>query len=326
MKILVILEQRQNKIRKSGIEVLCGAAALAESQGAELHAAVCGSAITEGDLKELGAYGAKHVHRVLSAEGLFLNPSFAGNYAALINSLKPELVMLPGSETVRDFLPLLAHKTCACAITDCTSVCIESGKIMVERPLMAAKAVSKVETSHATVLLGIRPGAYEAVVKQEGAQAELHNIEPVTVSLVQVLKEQLKSDSGLKSLDDADVVVAAGRGVKNDEGYALINQLAEVLDGAVGCTRTVVELGLSGADIQIGQTGKIVNPGLYIACGISGAIQHTAGMLGSRVIVAINKDAEAPIFNIADYGLVGDLFEILPLLIQEVKEIKKQNL
>lgn len=325
MKILVVLEQRQNKIKKSGLEILCGAAVMAKEQNAELHAVVCGSGIDDGELRQLGQYGLQHIHRVKTSAGLLLNPSYVAYYANLIQELQTRLVLLPGSEAVRDFLPFLAYKTSSCALADCTSIVFDGGNIKVERPLMAAKAVAKMEIGHERLLLGIRPGAYELSVPQAGLEAELHNIEPVEINFAQILQEQLKSSSGRKSLEEAAVVVSAGRGVKNTEGYALVESLAEAFDGAVGCTRTVVELGLSGAELQIGQTGKIVNPSLYIACGISGAIQHTAGMVGSRTIVAINKDPDAPIFNIADYGLVGDLFEILPLFIKEVQKIKNSN-
>ena len=143
--------------------------------------------------------------------------------------------------------------------------------------------------------------------------------------MLQVFKELITVASDRVSLDDASIVIGAGRGVKDEAGFELIETLADALGAAVGSTRALVESGLTPATLQVGQTGKVVTPDLYIACGISGAVQHTAGMSNSKVIVAINKDSEAPIFNIADYGLVGDLFKVIPLLTEAVKELKKEE-
>ena len=192
-------------------------------------------------------------------------------------------------------------------------------------PVLAAKYLVDVSSDAALTLISVRSGAYQPV--ESPADSELV---PVTVdfdslSPVSRLREILESSSGGIDLSEAEVVVAAGRGVKDEEGKALVLELADVLGAAIGSSRAVVESGLFPATSQIGQTGKVVSPDLYIAVGISGAIQHVAGMLNSRTIIAINKDPEAPIFQYATYGLVGDLYKILPALSRAMKEARSQR-
>lgn len=323
--ILVIADQKKNKIKKSTLEVISEGARLAKKHNMKLVAAVVGTDIAE-EAKSLGHYGASKVY-VAEHEsyGQYLNPPFINAYAKIIEEVAPKLVLAPTSEGVKDFLPGLVAKTGAAGIMDCSEVLIEGDTVKVNRPLMAAKAKSTVESSANLVLLSIRSGSFDRNEADESLSTEIVKVDVEVPDIKQVFKELLAVASDRVSLDEASVVVTAGRGVKDADGVALVEKLADAFGGAVGATRALTEQGIAPATLQIGQTGKVVTPELYIACGVSGAVQHTAGMANSKVIVAINKDSEAPIFNIADYGLVGDLFVIVPKLIEAVKEYKSQQ-
>lgn len=323
--ILVIADQKNNGIKKSTLEVISEGARLAEKHGMKLVAAIAGTNIKE-EAKSLGNYGASKVYVAEhDIYGQYINPPFIAAFAQIIDEVKPKLVLAPTSEGVKDFLPGLVAKTGAAGIMDCSEVMIEGDTVKVNRPLMAAKAKSTVQSSADLILLSIRSGSFDRSEPDESKTAELVSVDVPVPDIKQVFKELLAMASDRVSLDEASVVVTAGRGVKDAEGVALIEKLADAFGGAVGATRALTEQGIAPATLQIGQTGKVVTPELYIACGVSGAVQHTAGMANSKVIVAINKDAEAPIFNIADYGLVGDLFVIVPKLIEAVTEYRSQQ-
>lgn len=323
--ILVIADQKNNRIKKSTLEVISEGARLAEKHGMQLVAAIAGTNIKE-EAKSLGNYGASKVYVAEhDIYGQYINPPFIAAFAQIIDEVKPKLVLAPTSEGVKDFLPGLVAKTSAAGIMDCSEVMIEGDTVKVNRPLMAAKAKSTVQSSADLILLSIRSGSFDRSEPDESKTAELVSVDVAVPDIKQVFKELLAMASDRVSLDEASVVVTAGRGVKDAEGVALIEKLADAFGGAVGATRALTEQGIAPATLQIGQTGKVVTPELYIACGVSGAVQHTAGMANSKVIVAINKDAEAPIFNIADYGLVGDLFVIVPKLIEAVTEYRSQQ-
>lgn len=323
--ILVIADQKNNRIKKSTLEVISEAARLAEKHSMQLVAAVAGTQIAQ-EAELLGHYGASKVY-VAENEmfGQYLNPPFVAAFAEIIEQVKPKLVLAPTSEGVKDFLPGLVARTGAAGIMDCSEVMLEGDTVKVNRPLMAAKAKSTVQSNADLVLLSIRSGSFNRSEPDKSKSAQIVKIDVTVPDIKQVFKELLAVASDRVSLDEASVVVTAGRGVKDADGVALIEKLADAFGGAVGATRALTEQGIAPATLQIGQTGKVVTPELYIACGVSGAVQHTAGMANSKVIVAINKDAEAPIFNIADYGLVGDLFVIVPKLIEAVKEYRSQQ-
>ncbi len=323
--ILVIADQKKNKIKKSTLEVISEGARLAEKHNMDLVAAVVGTDIAE-EAKSLGQYGASKVYIAEHESfGQYLNPPFVNAYSQIIEEVKPRLVLTPTSEGVKDFLPGLVAKTGSAGVMDCSEIFIEGDTVKVNRPLMAAKAKSTVESKADLVLLSIRSGSFDRNQADESQSAEIVKLDVEIPDIKQVFKELLAVASDRVSLDEASVVVTAGRGVKDADGVALVEELADAFGGAVGATRALTEQGIAPATLQIGQTGKVVTPELYIACGVSGAVQHTAGMANSKVIVAINKDAEAPIFNMADYGLVGDLFLIVPKLIEAVKEYKSQQ-
>lgn len=323
--ILVIADQKKNKIKKSTFEVISEGARLAKANGMDLVAAVVGTDVSE-EAKLLGHFGASRVyvveHEVFSQ---YLNPPVINAFAQVIEKVNPRLVLAPTSEGIKDFFPGLVAKTGSAGIMDCCEIAIEGKIIKVKRPLMAAKANATVESSANPLMLSIRSGSFDRSEPDSSLECEITNMNVNLPDIKQVFKELLAVTSERVSLDEASVVVTAGRGVKDSDGVALIESLADAFGGAVGATRALTEQGIAPATLQIGQTGKVVTPELYIACGVSGAVQHTAGMANSKVIVAINKDPEAPIFNIADYGLVGDLFVIVPKLIEAVKEYNAQQ-
>ena len=323
--ILVLADQRKNKVSKSTFELVSEALRLGEKASLDVFVAIAGTDV-KGEADRIAAYGATKI-LVVEDEQLanFLNAPYVSAFKAVIEKVKPRLVMAPTSEGSKDYMPGLIQAVGGAGIMDCSTVAIDGSKVTVTRPLMAAKAFSTVETEADLVMMTIRSGSFDANEPDESRKAEVEEVPYDAVSLTAVFKELLSVESDRVSLDEASVVVTAGRGVKDKDGVALIEKLADAFGGAVGATRALTEQGIAPATLQIGQTGKVVTPELYIACGVSGAVQHTAGMNNSKVIVAINKDAEAPIFNVADYGLVGDLFEIVPKLIEAVEEIKANS-
>jgi len=325
-KIIVIADAKAGKIKKGSYEVLSEASRIAKASSATVEAVLVGANIAS-EAQNLAHYGASKVYVVENDifESYLNTPVISAVKAAIDAAGGARLIMTPSCETSKDYIPGLVAELDACGILDCSKVSWEGDSIKIERPLMAAKARSEMETQHPQVVLTIRSGSFDTADADTSATAEVVNVDYQAPSLKQVFKELISVSSDRVSLDDADVVVSAGRGVKDADGFALIEKLADSLGAAIGSTRALVESGVTPATLQVGQTGKVVTPDLYFAVGISGAVQHTAGMSNSKVIVAINKDPEAPIFNIADYGLVGDLFKIVPPLIEAIEEVKKNS-
>ncbi|MBC7335306.1 MAG: electron transfer flavoprotein subunit alpha/FixB family protein, partial [Clostridia bacterium] len=203
----------------------------------------------------------------------------------------------------------------------CTALELLDGGARFERPIYAGKAITKVEVAGPPVLATMRPNVLGiAPVTPRTPEVVAHSVQLDPASLRQLVKEVVRKTAGRVELTEADIIVAGGRGMKGPENFKLLEDLADVLGAAVGASRAAVDAGWRDHDDQVGQTGKTVSPTLYIACGISGAIQHLAGMSSSKFIVAINKDPEANIFKVADYGIVGDLFKVVPLLTEEFKK------
>ena len=225
------------------------------------------------------------------------------------------------SETGKAVAPRVAVKLDAACATDITDIQIENEQITITRPAIANKVIQKVKINTKQLVAVVRAGAFEADENVSGTQnvVKLSAPEP---DLKAVIKEIVSDTSGEIDLADADIVISVGRGTKDQAGIDLVKGLVKDLGAGFGSSRAMVDSGLMAQNKQVGQTGKIVAPNLYVAMGISGAIQHLAGMTGSKTILAVNKDPEAPIFNIADYGIVGDLFEVVPILREEIKKIR----
>ncbi len=320
-KILTYLAVQDGKIKRASLEVLSHCRALAQEHGWTVE-----SVLLHPDARSLATtaqqYGAETVyymdHPQLQAH---LNAPFLAALHAVITHANPHVVAFASSEAVKDMLGALAVRTQAAVLSDVASFHIIAGGVEAKRPVMASKLIARTQAQGARVLVSVRAGAYTA--EEAPTEAALVPL-PFTFdvdTLKQQVREVVQDALGTLDLSETQVVVAAGRGVKDEAGKALVTQLADTLGAAIGASRAVVESGLFPASAQVGQTGKVVSPDLYIAVGISGAIQHVAGMQNSRVIVAINKDGDAPIFNYATYGLVGDLYAVLPPLINEIKQV-----
>lgn len=318
-KILVYAAAQDGRIKRSSLEVLTRCRALAEAAGGTLEAVIVDpdpAALVE----EVQRYGPARIYTV--AHPVFrqhINTPLLAALAQVIAQAAPQVVAFASSEAVKDVLGALAVRTDAAALPDVAAFELIDGGVAATRPVMAAKFMARTEARADRVLVSVRAGAYTAEEAPAEAEVEAVDFTFDAAGLRQTLREVVQTAGQGVDLSEARVVVAAGRGVRDEEGRRLIEELAAVLGAAIGSSRAVVENGLFPATSQVGQTGKVVSPDLYIAVGISGAIQHVAGMTNSRVIVAINKDPDAPIFKYATYGLVGDLYKILPPFIASLK-------
>ena len=314
------------RLTRASLEVLARARAVAAARGWDVAAVVL-APDAERHAPELARHGAAAVYTVSDAAfAQALNPPVVAALADVVGRVRPAVVAFPSSEGVKDVLGALAARLGAPALPDVARFDVtEDGAVEALRPVMAAKFLARVRAeapaNGGPVLVSVRSGSYTA--EEAPVEPRLHTVPmPSGGALRQTLREVVRGAAGAVDLSEARVVVAAGRGVRDEAGKALVEELAAVTGAAIGASRAVVELGLFPATAQIGQTGKVVAPDLYFAVGVSGAIQHVAGMSNSRVIVAINKDADAPIFRVATYGIVGDLHRLLPPLIEELRKAK----
>jgi electron transfer flavoprotein alpha subunit len=319
-KVLVLAEAKNGKLRNVSFEVLTAAGRIAN--GGEIVACVFGSG-AEKYSEELAKYGAQKVYIVDNEQLNEYTPD--GYKQALLNvidEVQPEVVLTGHTSIGKDIFPRVAARLNVAVISDCIEVEVGEG-IVFTRPIYSGKAFEKKEVIEGLVMATIRPNNIEAIKTQ--AASETIKLLVEIKDLRTVVREVVKKASGKVDLSEAKVIISGGRGVKSAEGFKSLQELADVLGGAVGASRAACDAEYCDYSLQIGQTGKVVTPDLYIACGISGAIQHLAGMSSSKVIVAINKDPEANIFHVADYGIVGDLFEVVPLLTEEFKKVIAEN-
>jgi electron transfer flavoprotein alpha subunit len=319
--ILTFIEQRNGAIRKASLEALSEAKRLASGNGWSMCAVLPGQGIADRGA-ELGKYGATTVYVADDAALALYSPEgYAWAIQAAVAKCQPVAVFMAGTALGRDLSGRAAARLGAGCLADVTQLRVEGGKIVGVRPVYSGKALATVDGgSSATVVVTLRPNVFP--LDAGDGQAQVEALGPLAVSVRAVTRELVAKGGGELDVAEADVIVSGGRGIKGPEHFALIRQLAETLGAAVGASRAVVDAGWIDHAHQVGQTGKVVSPSLYVACGISGAIQHLAGMSSSKVIVAINKDPEAPIFKVADYGVVGDLFQVIPPFIEEVRKLK----
>jgi len=320
--IAVFIEQREGEVRKIAWQMLSEARRLVDAAGGEvwgvhLHAAACDTAATAGK------YGA-HKLFVAASEHfkLYNSEAYAVALKSFVEAQKPDLLLMGATAMGKDLAPKLAAKLQCPAISDSVGLKLDGG-LEVRRPIFAGKCYVDVRPKSDFVIVGIRPNAF--TLKETGGTAAEESFDPglAGVTPKAVVKEILKGEGKKVDLTEAEIVVSGGRGIKGPENYQLIEALADALGAAPGASRAIVDAGWVDYPHQVGQTGKTVSPNLYIACGISGAIQHLAGMSSAKCIVAINKDANAPIFKVADYGIVADLFKILPPLTEAIQELHK---
>ena len=316
--ILAIAEQIEGVFRKVTFEALSEGRRIADQLGGELNALVLGDNI-ENISKELEQYGAD---RIIVAENSNLSeylPDAYGNVIAdVIDKETPDVVILGASTQGKDIAARLSARLNAPLAMDCVAFRLEGNNLIATRYMYGGKILADVVLNGKPQILAIRPNAM--TIASAAGTGAVEKFEVNTgPTLVKFIEKHL--DTGKVELTEADTVVSGGRGMGGPD-FAVIEELAQVLEGAVGASRSAVDEGWRSSSDQVGQTGKVVSPNLYIACGISGAIQHLAGMSSSNVIVAINKDSEAPIFSKADYGIEGDLFEIVPLITEEIRKLK----
>ena len=319
-KILVVLEQRDGQIKRSAFEAASEAAILAKDLNTTADAVVVGDSIS--NISDISKYGIKKIIHFKNSD--LTNYSSSG-YTDLISGLAKEseydLLILSNTTLGKDLAPRLSVRLNAACVVDCIKLSISGTELTCTRPIYAGKALVDVKLLSDKKVITLRPNVFKAHIVETASPAETIVKEVSNVNLRSKVSAFKKSEGKL-DVAEADIIVSGGRGLKGPENFHLIEELAESLGAAVGASRAVVDAGWRPHSEQVGQTGKTVSPSLYIACGISGAIQHLAGMSSSKYIVAINKDKDAPIFNVADYGITGDLFEIIPVLTTEIKKLK----
>jgi electron transfer flavoprotein alpha subunit len=321
-KVLVLAETRDGNLRNVSFEALTAAKKVAE--GGEVVAAVFG---TNGAqlVSNLAEYGANKVYVVNNQElDQYTTDAYFQAFVQVVNEVKPDAVFIGHTSVGKDLAPRVAARLSLGLVTDITDLSVDGGEILFTRPIYAGKAFQKKKIVEGTVFATIRPNNIALDEPQAGNTAEQIDFTAEITDLRTIVRDVVRKTAGGVDLSEAKVIVSGGRGVKSAEGFAPLKELADVLGAAVGASRGACDAEYCDYSLQIGQTGKVVTPDLYIACGISGAIQHLAGMSNSKFIVAINKDPEAPIFSVADYGIVGDLFEVVPLLTEEFKKVLNQ--
>jgi electron transfer flavoprotein alpha subunit len=326
--VLVFAEQRRGKIAAVSYELLGAGRRLADELGAGLLAVLLGA--SESEARELIKWGADKV-LFCSDTSLqnFNDDSYSDVLSNIINEYKPSIVLAGATPIGRSFIPRVAARVRTGLTADCTSLEIdkETKNLLQIRPAFGGNIMATILCpDYRPQMATVRPRVMKKGKYNEAGKGEIVNIDPGDITSRTKVLEFVKEVSGISvNLHEADFIVAGGRGMGGEKGFKLLEELAEALGGVVGASRAAVDEEWVPYSHQVGQTGKTVNPKIYIACGISGAVQHLVGMQSSDLIIAINKNPEAPIFNVATYGIVGDLFEIVPMLTKRVKEIKGQQ-
>ena len=319
--VLVVCEVRDGKLRKPSREALSAGKKLAGQTGGELVAVALGSAAASL-AEEAGKFGAAKLVVVSDAAlDIYATEPYTAALAKVISEVSPAIVLLSGSSDGRDLAPRIAARLEAGVASDVIALEWVDGKLRARRPVYSGRAFATVEVEGSPAFATCRPNAFPVEESGQGAATVVEVSWDGGESKARVV-ETKTPEAGELTIAEADIIVSGGRGLKEAANFSYIRDLAHAIGGAVGASRATVDAGWIDHQNQVGQTGRVVGPNLYIAAGISGAIQHLAGMSSSKHIVAINKDPDAPIFRIADLGVVGDLFTILPALTEEVKKAK----
>jgi electron transfer flavoprotein alpha subunit len=320
--ILVYAEIREGVFKGINAELITAAQSLAQSSGGEVHMALVGDAL-DAHVAEAKKYPIAKLFTVSDPElSDYSSQGYASAMEAIIGESGPRVVLFGATTLGKDLSARVAAKTGASLFTDCTEVLLEDGNLKATRPVYSGKVYMSVVAKADIQMASIRPNVF-APAEASGSSAEVVSVSASVPadSIKGRVKEIVSSAAGGKDITESEIIVAGGRALKSGENFQILQDLADVLGGTVGASRAAVDAGYVPHAIQVGQTGKVVNPKLYFAVGISGAIQHLVGMRTSKVIVAINKDENAPIFQKADYGVVGDLFEVVPKLTEEFKAL-----
>lgn len=321
-KLLVIGESRDGELRNVTFEAIAAAKKI-KSDG-EIVGVLCGAQDLNSQAEEMIYYGADRVitvkHDDLKA---YTSEGYGQAVMSVIEDESPYGIVMGHTAIGKDLTPKIASKLDIGLVSDATEIETDGDQIVFTRPIYSGKAFEKKVITDGLMFATIRPNNIPMLERDDARTGNIEEKEVEIKDLRTVIKEVIRKTSEGVDMSEASVVIAGGRGVRSEEGFEPLYELADLLGGAVGASRGACDADYCDYSLQIGQTGKVVTPDLYIAAGVSGAIQHLAGMSNSKVIVAINKDPEANIFNIADYGIVGDLFEVIPLLIEEIKKLKE---
>jgi electron transfer flavoprotein alpha subunit len=321
--IIVIAEYKEGKFRKCSLEAISLGRRIAEKISKNLTVIVPGHKISNID--ELIPYGAQKI--LILDNPILENYSSEAYSESIIQSIGNTpffLMIIGGSVLGRDLAAYISAKLQVGLISDCTDIIIEDSNLKFIRPMYAGKIIAEVKLTSYPGVVSIRPNVFPASCVDNPKEPVIEKVEIDTSKIkfgARVI-ETLPSKEAKIELTEAEIIVSGGRGVKSAENFKIIEELAKELNAAVGASRAVVDAGWKPHEYQVGQTGKTVSPNVYIACGISGAIQHLAGMSSSKCIIAINKDPDAPIFKVCDFGVVGDLFQIIPPLIEGIRKAK----
>ncbi len=322
--ILVVAEGRDGSLRKVSYELVTVAKEMAQGLGGNVEAITLGHNI--GACAE--SLSKSGVSKVYSADDpsleTFAPETYAATLAGVIKNSQPAVILFPATGYGKELSGRTAAKLDLGVVTDCIAFQVQNGSLVLKRPIYAGKAMATVKPKSLPVMVSIRPNIFPPAAL-DAASAPVEMVAVTAPAARAKVLEKVKKEAVAVDLAEAKIVVSGGRGVKSPEGFATVRQLANTLGAAVGASRAAVDAGWIDYSTQVGQTGKTVAPQLYIACGISGAIQHLAGMSSSKYIVAINKDPDAPIFKVADYGIVGDLFDVVPVLNEEFGKVLKEK-
>jgi electron transfer flavoprotein alpha subunit len=317
--VFIVAEQRDGALRKVSFELASAARKLADQSGDEVSAILLGSGI-ESLAAELGKFG---VDKVFVGDNAALEPYVTEAHAQVVAKILKDndaaIAFFGASVQGKDLSARVAAKLAGGLATDCTDVKLDGGKLVAVRPMYAGKCFGEVVFNTTPAMASLRPNVFAAV--ENAKAAAVTKVDVAVDGIKSKVLEVQKDTSGKVDLTEANIIVSGGRGMKGPDEYKILEELADLLKGTVGASRAAVDAGWRLQKDQVGQTGKVVSPNLYIACGISGAIQHLAGMSSSKCIVAINKDAEAPIFTKADFGVVDDLFKVVPELTAACKKL-----
>ncbi len=320
--VLVYTEIRDGVFKGINAELIAAAQNLSQSTGGEIHLALTGSGL-DAQVEEAKKYAVNKIFTVDAPElADYSSQGYAIALEAVMAQSSPRLVLFGATAMGKDLSARVAARSGASLFTDCTELSIEGDNLKAMRPIYSGKVYVEVIASADIQMASVRPNVY-APAEAAGSSAEVVAVAADfgADAIMGKVKELVSTAAGGKDLTESEIIVAGGRALKSGENFQILQDLADAIGGTVGASRAAVDAGYVSHSIQIGQTGKVVNPKLYFAIGISGAIQHLVGMRTSKVIVSINKDANAPIFEKSDYGVVGDLFEVVPRLTDEFKAL-----
>ena len=321
--ILSFIETRENKVKKASLELMSEARRTADGLKMETAAVLAGTGM-DGLAPELASYGASKVYLLESpALDRYSAQDYAAALAGLVKRLNPAAVFFSATAMGKDLAPRLAARLGVGLASDCTALALKDGQLEYTRPIFAGKALLTLRLTSSPQVVSLRPNVFPAIPATAAGEVIKEAVEIPAAKARGEVTEVLQEAGGEIDVSEADIVVSGGRGMKGPENFALLREISALLPrSAVGASRSAVDSGWIGHQHQVGQTGKTISPNLYMAFGISGAIQHVAGMSSSKVIVAVNKDPDAPIFKIADFGVVGDLFQVIPALKEEIKKLR----